>query len=46
MSLIPTIKEKLNLLKETVEDTQDNFIFSKDADAKTGHKSADSSFWL
>jgi transposase len=45
MSLIPTIKEKLNLLKETVEDTQDNFIFSKDADAKTGHKSADSSFF-
>jgi hypothetical protein len=44
MSLIPTIKKK-NLLKETVEDTQDN-IFSKDADAKTGHKSADSSFWL
>jgi hypothetical protein len=29
MSLIPTIKEKLNLLKETVEDTQDNFIFLK-----------------
>ena len=45
MSLIPTIKEKLNLLKETVEDTQDNFIFSKDTDAKTGHKSADSSFF-
>jgi hypothetical protein len=45
MSLIPTIKEKI-LLKETVEDTQDNFIFSKDTDAKTGHKSADSSFWL
>lgn len=45
MSLIPTIKEKLNLLKETVEDTQDNFIFSKDTDAKTGHKSAESSFF-
>lgn len=45
LSLIPTVKEKLNLLKETVEDTQDNFIFSKDADAKTGHKSADSSFF-
>jgi len=45
MKLIPTIKEKLNLLKETVEDTQDNFIFSKDMDAKTGHKSADSSFF-
>lgn len=45
MILIPTVKEKLNLLKETVEDTQDNFIFSKDTDAKTGHKSADSSFF-
>ena len=45
LSLIPTVKEKLNLLKETVEDTQDNFVFSKDTDAKTGHKSADSSFF-
>jgi transposase len=45
LSSIPTIKEKLNLLKETVEDTKDNFILSKDTDAKTGHKSADSSFF-
>ena len=45
LSLIPTVKEKLNLLKETVENTQDNFIFSKDADARTGHKSVDSSFF-
>lgn len=45
LSSIPTVKEKLNLLKETVEDTKDNFILSKDADAKTGHKSADSSFF-
>ena len=45
MSLIPTVKEKLNLLKETVEDTQDILVFSKDADARTGHKSADSSFF-
>lgn len=42
---IPAVKEKLNLLKETVEDTQGNFILSKDRDAKTGHKSADSSFF-
>lgn len=42
---IPTVKEKLNLLKETVEDTKDNFILSKDADAKTGHKSEESSFF-
>lgn len=45
LSLVPAIKEKLNLLKETVEDTQDNFIYSKDTDARTGHKSADSSFF-
>lgn len=45
MSLIPTVKEKLSLLMETVEDTQDNLVFSKDTDAKTGHKSADSSFF-
>lgn len=45
LSLIPTVKEKLNLLKETVEDTQDNFVFSRDTDARTGHKSADSSFF-
>ncbi len=45
LSSIPAVKEKLNLLKETLEDTKDNFIFSKDSDAKTGHKSADSSFF-
>ena len=45
ISEIPTIKEKLNLLKETVEDAQENLIFSKDTDAKTGHKSAESSFF-
>jgi transposase len=42
---IPAVKEKLNLLKESVEDTQENYIFSKDTDAKTGYKSADSSFF-
>lgn len=46
LSAIPAVKEKLNLLKETIEDTQENFTLSKDTDAKTGHKSADSSFWL
>jgi transposase len=45
LGLIPTVKEKLNLLKETVQDTQDNFVFSTDKDARTGHKSADSSFF-
>jgi len=45
ISSIPAVNEKLNFLKETVEDTQENFILSKDTDAKTGHKSAESSFF-
>ncbi len=45
LSSIPAVKEKLNLLKETIEDTQENFTLSKDTDAKTGHKSAESSFF-
>jgi transposase len=45
ISEIPTVKEKLNLLKETAEDTDEQLTFSKDTDAKTGHKSADSSFF-
>lgn len=45
LSLVPAVKEKLNLLKETVEDTQENYIFSKDTDAKIGHKSKDSKFF-
>ena len=39
------IKEKLNLLRETLEDTQQYYILSKDTDARVGHKSADSSFF-
>lgn len=39
------MKEKLNLLKETVEDTRENYTMSKDMDAKIGHKTADSSFF-
>jgi hypothetical protein len=45
ISAIPAVKEKLNLLKETVEDTQENITLSKDTDAKIGHKSAESSFF-
>lgn len=45
LSSIPAVKEKLNLLKETIEDTQENYTLSKDTDAKTGHKSADSTFF-
>jgi transposase len=45
ISSIPAVKEKLNLLKETIEDASENYILSKDVEAKTGHKSADSSFF-
>ncbi len=45
ISSIPAVKLKLNLLKETIEDTQENFTLSKDTDARTGHKTADSSFF-
>lgn len=45
LSEIPGVKEKLNLLKETVEDTQENYTLSKDMDARVGHKTADSSFF-
>jgi transposase len=45
LSLIPAVQEKLNLLKETIEDTQENYTLSKDRDARTGHKSSDSSFF-
>lgn len=42
---IPAVKEKLNLLKEMVDDSNEQLVFSKDDDAKTGHKTADSSFF-
>jgi hypothetical protein len=45
LSLIPAVKERLNLLKETVEDTHENYILSRDMDARIGHKSADSKFF-
>jgi transposase len=45
ISSIPAVKLKLNLLKETIEDTQESFTLSKDTDARTGHKTADSSFF-
>ena len=43
--LITTIKEKLNLLNETIIDTQEHYVLSKDMEAKTGHKTTDSSFF-
>jgi transposase len=42
---LPKVKEKLNLLKEAIEDTQDHYTLSKDTDARIGHKTEDSSFF-
>ena len=42
---LPKVKEKLNLLKETIEDAQDHHTLSTDSDARIGHKTADSSFF-
>ncbi len=44
ISSYPSVKEKINLLKETVEDDLEQLSFSKDEDAKVGHKIADTSF--
>lgn len=39
------ISETLNLLQETVDDTNEELEISRDPDAKVGHKTADTSFF-
>ena len=41
----PKVREKLNLLEESVSDDMKHLETSKDGDAKTGHKTADTSFF-
>jgi len=41
----PKVKEKLNYLKEIVEDHEEYLQLSNDPDARVGHKTADSSFF-
>ena len=41
---VPAVKERLNTLKEVVEDTHHHLQYSVDTEARVGHKSADSSF--
>ncbi len=41
----PKVQEKLNLLEETVSDNLEHLETSKDRDARTGHKTADTSFF-
>lgn len=45
LSQYPKVKEKLNLLKETLADDIEHLQNSEDEDAKIGHKTADSSFF-
>lgn len=45
ISEIPAVKEKLNLLKETIDDTKEYYLLSKDDEARLGYKSVDSSFF-
>lgn len=42
---IPVVKQRLNLLRETLADIEDHYTTSKDEDARVGHKSDDSSFF-
>ncbi|WP_312755362.1 IS1182 family transposase [Rummeliibacillus suwonensis] len=45
IAYIPAVQEKLNVLKEVVEDYTEQFHYSTDPDARIGHKTADSSFF-
>ncbi|WP_407314430.1 IS1182 family transposase [Desulfosporosinus sp. SB140] len=46
ISSYPAVREKLNMLKELVEDDIERLsLLSKDTDAKVGHKTADTSFF-
>lgn len=42
---VPSIEENINLLKEVIEDTNTELEYSKDTDAKVGHKTADTEFF-
>lgn len=45
VSEIPAVKERLNVLKEVVEDFTEHLSYSADPDARVGHKTVDSSFF-
>ena len=45
VSSYPKVKEKLNLLQETITDDLEHLQISSDPDAKVGHKSVDSAFF-
>ena len=35
----------MNLLRETLDDVNEELTYSRDSDAKTGHKTADTEFF-
>ena len=43
--MLPAIKEQIDCLEETMQDTEYEIEYSKDQDAKVGHKTADTSFF-
>ncbi|MFJ5772559.1 IS1182 family transposase [Psychrobacillus sp. NPDC093180] len=45
LAFLPAVKEKLNVLKEVVDDYTEQLSYSNDPDARVGHKTADSSFF-
>ena len=44
-TVLPAIKEQLDYLEETMMDTEYEIEYSKDQDARIGHKTADTSFF-
>lgn len=45
LSGMPKVSERLNMLSETLSDIEERYTVSRDRDARTGHKSSDSSFF-
>ena len=41
---VPAVKQRVNMLKETLEDIEDHYTTSKDEDARIGHKSRTARF--
>lgn len=44
-AVLPSIKEQIDYLEETMMDTEYEIEYSKDQDARIGHKTADTSFF-
>ena len=42
---VPAVKQRISMLRETLEDIEDHYTTSRDEDARIGHKSEDSSFF-